>query len=45
MIGKVPRVELDLCGVTGDTGGVVGNGTTAGGSVVMNAETKRDIFL
>jgi len=45
VLRKVPRVELNLCVVTGDTGSVVGVGTTAGGSVVTNAETKRDILL
>ena len=45
MIGTVSRVELNLCVVTSDTGGVVEDGITAEGSVVMNAERKRDIFL
>ena len=45
MIGTVSRVELNLCVMTSDTGGFVEDGTTARGSVVMNAERKRDIFL
>ena len=52
MIGKVPRVELNLCVVTGDTGsatgvpiGDVGDGAPTGRSVVGDKEIRRDISL